>query len=193
MSRVAKAKDYSGKTFRGWTVIGPSQKDPQKWVVRCNQCKNVYERLIAPIAHGLSGGCNQCSRARMRALEHQSFVQERARKVALTEGRMQSGAPTSSSPGRSSKALGTPKSEIQRQLLMALREWIVSQRRSQTVVAERLGVGRSAVSEILNLHSRWSAERLLALWVGIGGQWHLELTMMSEKKNDVSVHVLIVK
>jgi len=71
-------------------------------------------------------------------------------------------------------------------LMSAVRTWILAQHLPQRVIADRLQVPRSAVSDIICSKSNYAAERLLELWVALGGHWELRLTLGDPGDKDAS-------
>jgi predicted XRE-type DNA-binding protein len=65
--------------------------------------------------------------------------------------------------------------ELKRQLLAAIRAWVLAEGLSQRAAAQRLNIPQPAVSEIMQGHSRYAAGWLLDAWVACGGRWRLEL------------------
>jgi len=85
-----------------------------------------------------------------------------------------------------------PQSQEQdtmRSLLMsAVRTWVLAQHLPQRVIADRLQVPRTAVSDIVRSKSNYAAEKLLELWAALGGQWELRLTLGDSREKDASTN-----
>ena len=69
-------------------------------------------------------------------------------------------------------------------LMSAVRTWVLAQHLPQRVIADRLQVPRTAVSDIIRSKSNYAAEKLLELWAALGGQWELRLTLGDSREKD---------
>jgi predicted XRE-type DNA-binding protein len=69
-----------------------------------------------------------------------------------------------------------PEATVRSLLIRALQSWILAQHLPQRIIAERLKIPRSTVSELSCGKSHLAAERLLDLWSALGGQWDFTLT-----------------
>jgi predicted XRE-type DNA-binding protein len=73
-------------------------------------------------------------------------------------------------------------------LLRALQTWVLAQRLPQRILADRLEIPRSAISEIINGKSGMSAEKMLDLWASAGGEWEFRLTLGRASEKVASTH-----
>ena len=73
-------------------------------------------------------------------------------------------------------------------LMSAVRTWVLAQHLPQRVIADRLQVPRTAVSDIIRSKSNYAAEKLLELWAALGGQWELRLTLGDSREKDASTN-----
>jgi predicted XRE-type DNA-binding protein len=71
-------------------------------------------------------------------------------------------------------------------LMSAVRNWVLAQHLPQRVIADRLQVPRAAVSDIIRSKSNYAAEKLLDLWLALGGRWELRLTLGEAGEKDVA-------
>jgi len=71
-------------------------------------------------------------------------------------------------------------------LMSAVRTWVLAQHQPQRVIADRLQVPRTAVSDIVRSKSNYAAEKLLELWAALGGQWELRLTLGESREKDAA-------
>ena len=71
-------------------------------------------------------------------------------------------------------------------LMSAVRTWVLAQHLPQRVIADRLQVPRTAVSDIVRSKSNYAAEKLLELWAALGGQWELRLTLGDSREKDTA-------
>lgn len=69
-------------------------------------------------------------------------------------------------------------------LMSAVRTWILAQHLPQRVIADRLQVPRTAVSDIVRSKSNYATEKLLELWASLGGRWELRLTLGDPREKD---------
>ncbi len=69
-------------------------------------------------------------------------------------------------------------------LMSAVRTWVLAQHLPQRVIADRLQVPRTAVSDIIRSKSNYAAEKLLDLWAALGGRWELRLTLGDPREKD---------
>jgi len=71
-------------------------------------------------------------------------------------------------------------------LMSAVRTWVLAQHLPQRVIADRLQVPRTAISDIVRSKSNYAAEKLLELWAALGGQWELRLTLGDSREKDAA-------
>jgi len=67
--------------------------------------------------------------------------------------------------------------DLREALFRALRSWLEAQDLTQRVIAAKLQISRSCVSDIRRGECRMTAERLAELWVATGGSWQLKLSL----------------
>jgi predicted XRE-type DNA-binding protein len=84
-------------------------------------------------------------------------------------------------------ALQSQEHDTMRSLLMsAVRTWVLAQHLPQRVIADRLQVPRTAVSDIVRSKSNYAAEKLLEMWAAVGGRWELRLTLGESREKDAA-------
>ena len=66
---------------------------------------------------------------------------------------------------------------VRAQLARAIQAWVLAQHLPQRVIADRLKIPRSVVSEICTGKTDLSVEKLTDIWSALGGKWELRLTL----------------
>lgn len=199
--------DYSGRRIGSWTILEPVC-DPEnahpmstgappgytgKWAITC-ACGRRFVRSLWPILNGHSSSCSECQKVRTRKRQQTWNAVDMARhaseKAKRSPARASARAASLSAPivqPHHEVAIPPPpqKHDTMRSLLMsAVRTWVLAQHLPQRVIADRLQVPRTAVSDIIRSKSNYAAEKLLELWSAVGGQWELRLTLGDSREKD---------